>query len=520
MKKTAKAPKKSKVRKAQAKTSRKAEDKKTNQDIVEQAKQAKKAKERTYRESTLPKGDADRVLDKLILLEKVIPPGEIVQVLHDTGCLDSRRCTLTFEVLCHFVLAMGLIPDMSLRQLFKACRSLRDNGNGEAEDTPHRSSLCKGRQRLGIAPVRLLFERLVVPLAKPHTPGAFYRNWRLMATDGTVFNVPDSDANAKAFGYPKGGRGAGAFPQVRKLSLVEVGTHAEVALVVKGLKEPNSAEQAMAPGLFRHLNPSMLLMWDRGFFSYKIWQEMILRGCQVLARVKSNLVLRPSKELSDGSHLAKVYPCYSMRNRDEGGIVVRVIRYTHNDPKRVGCGLEHILLTTLLDEMAHPARRLILLYHERWEIELTFDEQKTHQNPWRVTKPANLRSETPLGVIQEIYALAIGHYGTRTLMAEAAEEKGLDPDRLSFVGCLQILKTRLAECPVDATRRPGWLRTLRSEMTKELTDPRRNRINPRVIRVKMSKFGKKQRHHRGISKLERSFEDVIAPRSPPQTAVG
>jgi hypothetical protein len=513
MKKTQKGqPKKAQVEKTQARASRKIENQKANQDIVEKAKHARKAKERARRESTLSKGEADRVLDRLLLLEKVIPPGEIVQVLQDTDCLDSRRSPLSFEVLCWFVLAMGMLPEMSLRNIFKATRRLRP---GKRETTPHRSSLCKGRQRLGIAPIRLLFERLAFPLAKPHTPGAFYRNWRLVATDGTVFNVPDSDANAKAFGYPKGGRGAGAFPQVRKLSLVEVGTHAELALVVKGLKEKDSAEQAMAPALFRHLKPSMLLMWDRGFFSYKMWQEMILRGCQVLARVKSNLVLRSIQELSDGSHLAKIYPCHSMRNRDEGGIVVRVIRYTHDDPRRVGCGVEHVMLTTLHDEVAHPARKLIILYHERWEIEMTFDEQKTHQNPWRVTKPANLRSETPLGVIQEVYTLAIGHYVTRSLMSEAAEEKGLDPDRLSFVGCFQILKTRIPECPIDPTKRERWFKALRHEMSQEVTDPRRNRINPRVIRVKMSKFGKKQPHHRGISELERCFKDVIVLRPPP-----
>jgi hypothetical protein len=512
MKKTQKAqPKKAQAEKAQARAARKSENQKANQDIVEKAKRAKK---RAHRESTLPKGEADRVLDKLILLEKVIPPGEIVQVLHDTGCLDSRRCTLSFEVLFWFVLAMGLLPEMSLRQLFKACRRLRED-----EDTPHRSSLCKGRQRLGVAPVRLLYERLAVPLAKPHTPGAFYKGWRLMAMDGTVFNVPDSTANANAFGYPQGGRGKGAFPQVRKLSLVEVGTHTELALVVKGLKEKESGEQSMAPALFRHLKPSMLLLWDRGFLSYKLWQEMILRGCQVLARVKSSLVLRSSKELSDGSHLAKIYPCQSMRNKDQGGIVVRVIRYTHDDPGRVGCGEEHVMVTTLLDAVAHPARKLILMYHERWEIELTFDEQKTHQNPWRVSKPANLRSETPLGVLQEVYALAIGHYVTRSLMSQAAEQKGMDPDRLSFVGCLQIIKTRLGECPIDPSQRERWFRAFLQELSKEVTDPRRNRINPRVIRVKMSRFGKKQPHHRGIPELERWFEDVIVPRSPPQHAV-
>ena len=90
-----------------------------------------------------------------------------------------------------------------------------------------------------------------------------------MALDGTVYNVPDSPANAAAFGRPSGGpRGDGAFPQVRKLSLVEVGTHAEVAFVTKGIKETDRREQRLAPGLFRHLQPDMLLVWDRGFFSY------------------------------------------------------------------------------------------------------------------------------------------------------------------------------------------------------------------------------------------------------------
>jgi hypothetical protein len=405
--------------------------------------------------------------------------------------------------------------DIAIRQVFKAARRLVPN-----DWDPSRSSLCKARQRLGPAPVRLLFERLAQPLAKPHTPGAFYKGWRLVCLDGAVYNVPDSQANAAAFGYPKGGRGAGAFPQVRKLSLVEAGTHAELAFAVKGLKEKESAEQAMAPGLFRHLRRDMLLMWDRGFFSYKLWQQIILSGCQLLARVSVSLVLKPTQELADGSYLAKIYPCYSMRNRDEGGIVVRVIRYTLNDPKRAGYGQEHVLLTTLLDAQAHPARELIILYHERWEIELTIDEQKTHQNPWRVTKPANLRSETPLGVIQEIYTLAIGHYVTRAVMAEAAETEGLDPDRLSFVGCLQLLKTRLPEFPSRPQEQAGWYQGFMQEMARERTEPRRNRVNPRVVRVKMSKFKKKRAEHRGIPPLERPFSDTVVPRPVAQLATG
>jgi hypothetical protein len=172
-----------------------------------------------------------------------------------------------------------------------------------------------------------LFERVVGLLATPQTPGAFYKGWRLMDLDGTVYTVPDSPANAAAFGRPSGGpRGDGAFPQIRKLSLVEVGTHVEVAFVAKGIKEPQSSEQRLAPGLFRHLRPDMLLVWDRGFFSYSLWKGVVTQGCQLLARVSSRLVLRPTQSLADGSYLAKIYPCESERNRDRQGLVVRVIR--------------------------------------------------------------------------------------------------------------------------------------------------------------------------------------------------
>jgi hypothetical protein len=471
----------------------------------------KRQTKRQRRESILPEGQAGRVLDKLLLLEQVIPPDEVQDVLRVTGCLDARRSLLTFEVTCWVVLAMGILTDKPIQIVFKAARRLYKN-----EDTPHRSSLCRARQRLGVAPLRLLFQRLAKPLANHQTPGAFYKGLRLMGLDGVIFNVPDSDANAKAFGYPKGGRGQGAFPQVRKLSLVELGTHAEQTFVLKGVKEKDSGEQSMAPGLIDHLKHDQLLMWDRGFFSYNLWQAVLLR-CQLLARVKTRLILRSTQELSDGSHLSRIYPSPNDRSCNRYGILVRVIRYTHTDSKRVDCGKEHILLTTLLDARKYPAKELILLYHERWEIELTFDEQKTHQTPPRVTKPAHLRSETPLGVVQEIYALSIGHYVTRSLMAEAATQSEQDPDRLSFLGCFQILQTRMPECPADKHQRAQWMDALLEELAKAGTDPRRNRINPRVVRIKMSKFKKKQPSHRGQTQLHANFADVIVTLPIPQS---
>jgi hypothetical protein len=228
--------------------------------------------------------------------------------------------------------------------------------------------------------------------------------------------------------------------------------------------------------------------------------------------VTSQLILKPLRNLADGSYLAKIYPSAYARQKDRDGILVRVIRYTLDDPQRVGHGEVHTLLTNLFDENLYPAEELISLYHERWEQELVYDEQKTHHDPRRATKPAHLRSETPAGVIQEIYALSLGHFVTRALMFAAAETAGLDPDRLSFLGCFQILKCRLPECSSATPQSFGaWYRGLLWEMQHERTDDevRRNRINPRVVKRKMSKLKKKRPEHRRLPPLKKTFAETV-----------
>ncbi len=405
---------------------------------------------------SLPADEAGRVLDRLAGLEEIIRPEDIQQALNATGRVNSRRCMLTHEVVLWVVLAMGLFTELPIRQVFKHARRLR-----KGEESPHRSSLCVARKRLGVAPVRHLFAQIVRPLAKPTTPGAFYGGYRLMGIDSTVFDVPDTPANDAAFGRPSAGpRGDGAFPQVRKLSVVELGTHVEVAMVVKHI---HCGERTMVAALLRHLPAEMLLLLDRGFFS-----------------------------------------------KDRDGVLVRVIRYTLNDPQRVGHEEVHTLITNLVDETLYPAEELIILYHERWEHELVYDEQKTHQDPRRATKPAQLRSETPVGVIQEIYALSLGHFVIRSLMYKAAEAVQLDPDQLSFTGCFQILKCRLPECDSSTPQSfEDWYQALLWEMQNERTDDRRNRINPRVIKRKMSKWPKKRPHHRRPPPMKKSFGETV-----------
>jgi len=451
----------------------------------------------------LPADEAGRSLDRLAGLEKVIAPDVVRQALAKTTRFNPRACTLTHEVMMWVVLAMGIFTGLPIRQVFKQTRYFRPG-----EETPTRFALCVARQRLGVAPLRHLFHEVVHPLANLNTPGAFYHGLLLTAVDGTVMDVPDTPDNAKAFGRPSGGhRGDGAFPQIRKLSLVEVGTHVEVALQIKPC---TTSEQAMVPSLLRHMTPDMLLLWDRNFFGYKLWKTLNSREIKVLARVKSNLILKPILRLADGSYLAKIYPKTNARKHDRDGIVVRVIRYKLDDPQRVGHNEEHVLLTNLLDAETFPAAELIGKYHERWEHELVYDEQKTHQDPRRATKPAHLRSKTPAGVIQELYALSLGHFVVRALMFQAAQLANLDPDRLSFTGCFQILKCRLPECDARTPESfQQWCERLLWELSLELTDPRRNRINPRVIKRKMSKWPKKRPQHHRPPPLTKTFAQSV-----------
>ncbi len=451
-------------------------------------------------EDTTP--DTLTVVDRLAGLSKVIPPAVMEQALVDTGKADQRACRLSHRVMLWIVLAMGVLTDLPIRQVFAHARRMR---SGERE--PSRSNLCEARQRLGVEPVQRVFELVARPLATAEMPGTFYKGLRLMGIDGTVLDVPDTPANDAYFGRSTGGRGDSAFPQVRKVSLVELGTHAEVAMAIGGWHD---SEQKLVGQLWDRIPADALLLEDRGFFSYEHWKRLDSSGVKLLIRVKVNMILKPIERLADGSYLAKIYRSSYDRDKDRNGIVVRVIEYTLDDPQRTGHGQRHRLLTNLFDHDMFPALELACNYHERWEEELTFREQKTYQDPPRPSKPSHLRSQTPEGVIQELYALSLAHYVVRALMAEAAKKEGIDVDRLSFTGCLHILEGRLSECDSSTPASlDQWYQLLLEKMGQERTDPRRNRVNPRVVKRKMSKFAKKRPEHRGRAPLKQTFAETV-----------
>jgi hypothetical protein len=433
--------------------------------------------------------------ERIRALQRIISRAAVRDVLRRTRQAQRHCPRLPKWFMVWFVIALALFCTDRYVQVYKWLQRWRRRG------TPGRASLCEARQRLGVAPLRLLADRVIDLQATPQMPGAFYQHLRLMALDSFVLDVADTPANDRAFGRPSGQCGPGAFPQVRVLSLCEVGTH----ILWKNLIKPHArSEVVMAGYLLRFLEEGMLLLWDRNFLSYDHVQQVLGRRAQLLARIKKNLVFRPLRYLADGSFVAKLYPSPQHRRRDEAGIVVRIIEYTFDDPGRPGSGQSHRLLTTLLDAHRHPAKRLIVLYHERWEEELTIDEFKTHLRQRPV-----LRSQRPAGVVQEVYGLLLGHYVVRKLLCEAAASTGLGPRQLSFTGALKILRCRLPEVAPQGRGWQRWYSALVAEVAEEVLEKRRDRVNPRVIKRMKSTWKKKRPEHRHYPQPTKKFRRCI-----------
>jgi hypothetical protein len=432
---------------------------------------------------------------RLAALKRIIPQKKVTAALRKAG-RGQTLCPRTpdaFMIL--FVVGLGLFCSDCYRQIYRWLVPFKKG------DVPPRSTLCEARRRLGVRPLVCLVKEVVKLLAGPDTPGAFYGGLRLMGVDGFTVDLPDSTANDRAFGRPKNRRSPGAFPQAQVLGLVELGTHVFWRWVVKGC---HIDETRMVPPLLKHLTAEMLLLWDRGFASFALVQQTVGKGAHLLARWKNNRILEPIRKLSDGSYLTYIYASDRDRKAKRGGILVRIIEYTLQEPTRAGHQQKHRLLTTLLDEKLHPAKTLVELYHVRWEEELAIDELKTHQ----MERPV-LRSQTPAGVVQELYGLLLGHYVLRALMFEAAGQAKVSPLRLSFTGTLKILRCRLADCPRSSKGRELWWQRLLEEIAEEQIPPRRNRINPRVIKRQQSKWPKKRPHHRQTPQPSRPFGESI-----------
>ena len=386
----------------------------------------------------LPKGT--RITDHISLgvLTKTFPLDRVIAVIAAAGKTSRRQRDLPSHVVLYYVIALTLYMQVSYREVLRCLlEGIKWLLGPEWEvKVTGKSGISQARTRLGWEPLKQLHDEVVSPIAVKSTKGAWYRDWRLVSVDGSTVDVADNQDNEKAFGRPAASRGSSAYPQVRFVSLVENGTHVLFGTRLGGYHE---GEITLAHQVLPSLKKGMLCLADRNFFGFDLWKKARATGADLLWRVKKNLRLPCEKRLPDGSYLSTIYRSDQDRRRGANGIRVRVIEYTLDGV--VDAESIYRLVTSILDPDQAPAKELAALYHERWEIETALDELKTHLRGSKIV----LRSKTPDLVRQEFYGLMMTHFAVRGLMHEAALQAGEDPDRLSFLHAVRVVRRKLPQ---------------------------------------------------------------------------
>ena len=390
------------------------------------------------------KPESDRRLSDLVsvgVLTRVFPPGLVDEVIAGAGRTEQRHRSLPARVMAYFSIGMALYSQGSYEDVLAQLTDGLSWASGWQEEyrPPSKSAIFQARARLGSEPLAALFARVATPLGTDAMPGVWLAGRRLVAVDGCCLDVADTSVNAEFFGRPGVNKGEqAAFPQARLVALAECGTHAMFAAQVGPYTQ---SEATLTGALLDRLEPGMLVLADRGFFSYALWRKAIGTGADLLWRIRTDPAgPKPQhlRDLQDGSWLAHLRRATPAAARRQEPLLVRVIDYRIDDGRENTTGYR--LFTTILDPATATAAELAAAYTQRWEIELAFDELKTHQRGPRSV----LRSKSPDLVLQEIWGHLCCHYAIRSLMTQAAGHAGHDPDRVSFVAALRITRATIA----------------------------------------------------------------------------
>ena len=389
--------------------------------------------------------DGSRIADHITLgvVAKMFPKEKILDILSRTGRTSVRQRDLPAHVVVYYVIALGLYMQISYREVLRCLLEGVQWLTDKAMDikVTGNSGISQARTRLGWEPIQQLHDEVVKPIAQQSTRGAWFKHWRIVSLDGSSLDTPDEKDNAREFSKQKSPRGETAFPQIRFVSLVENGTH---VLFGSRMGPYDVSENALAIEVIPRLAPGMLCLADRGFYGFNLWTKAQATGADLLWRIRTTAILLREKQLEDGSFLATMYETPKDRLKKRGGVTIRVVEYILNGIE--GADPLYRVATTVLDPKIAPAPELAALYHERWEIETALDELKTHLRGNSIV----LRSKTPDLVRQEFYGLMMAHFAVRGLMHEAALKEDVDPDCLSFLHSVRVIRrkmTRFASLP-------------------------------------------------------------------------
>ncbi|HET8660214.1 MAG TPA: IS4 family transposase [Micromonosporaceae bacterium] len=362
------------------------------------------------------------------VLARAFPHELLDDVIGATDTREVRSRLLPARLVLLFVLACWLFMRSGYgRVLSKMVDARVVQGSGVGGwAPPTTAAIGNARARLGVAPVRLLFDRVKGVQGALSTPGVFWRDQRVVTMDGFTADVPDTDDNAAHFGRGVDGSGTpNPYPQLRAVLLGEAGTRAVVDAVYGPFR---TGEQTLAEDLVASLRKGMLCLADRDFTAWALWRRAFATGAHLLWRVSASFKPSALEVLGDGSYIAELHP---PRKKDGAPIRVRVIEYTGWTQRDDGTEMSELfcLVTTLLDPTTAPMAELAGLYHDRWQADTTIGEIRTLQ---RGGPEVVLRSKSPELVEQEFWAMLCVYQAIRDLLAQAARAPGLAPTRISF----------------------------------------------------------------------------------------
>lgn len=413
-----------------------------------------------------------------------IDPAWIDAALGATGTTTIRRRRLPADQVIWLVLGMALYRRVPIDEVAATLDLARPGTRGVRVA---RSSVAAARARLGEEPLKWLFEKCSMTWAPASAKRHAWRGLAVYGVDGSTVRIPDSDDNRAHFGGQSGRDSTDSgYPLARIVTLMSLRSH---LLAAARIGPYRTGEVTYAKELWPLVPDESLTIVDRGFFGANILLPLAREGRDRhwLTRVKANNKWRVIKKLSNNDTLAEMDVSNACRRADPSmprTWTVRMIRYQRRGFK------PQFLVTSLLDPKLYPAKEIIELYHERWELELGYDEVKTDL----LDRQEALRSKTPDGVMQELWAVGLVYNLVRLEMEHVAEAAGVPPNRISFVMSLRLIQSEWSWCAISAPGRiPEHLRRLREDLLRFVLPPRRSgRSYPRAVKLKMSNYDRKK----------------------------
>src|SRR5580658_7359614 len=271
--------------------------------------------------AALPAGS--RITDYISLgvVAKTFPLDKIRAALKSAERESIRQRDLPAHVIVYYVIALALYMQSSYREVLRCLlEGIQWLATSASIDVAGNSGISQARTRVGWEPLRQLHDEVVKPIAVAATKGAWYRSWRLVSMDGSTLDIADERSNDEAFGRPGASRGESAYPQIRFVSLAEIGTHVLFGTQMAGC---TTSEIALSKTVLPHLEKDMLCLADRNFFGFPLWTQAAATGAQLLWRVKKNMRLVCEKRLPDGSYLSRIFASERDWRHRTNGVTVR-----------------------------------------------------------------------------------------------------------------------------------------------------------------------------------------------------